>query len=61
MSTAVLLEILLGVLLTISALVTVAVLWRGRRRPLSPAVLERPLPDRPPPPGPRQRDLAGRR
>ncbi|WP_371778725.1 hypothetical protein [Streptosporangium subroseum] len=59
MSTTVLLEILLGVLLTISAIVTVAVLWPGRPRP--PSTLEPPPPCRPPLTDTRPRSAAGRR
>lgn len=44
MSTTALLEILLGVLLTISAIATVAVLWPGGPWPRPPSTFEPPSP-----------------
>ncbi len=61
MSTAALLEILLGVLLTISAIATVAVLWPGRPGPRLPLPPEPPPPRRPPVTGMRRREVTGRR
>ncbi|ACZ83318.1 hypothetical protein [Streptosporangium roseum] len=60
MSTAALAELLLGVLLTISAIVTAAVLWPGRPRPRLPSAPEPPPPRRPPVTGGRRRNMAGR-
>ncbi|MFB9682170.1 hypothetical protein ACFFRH_42430 [Streptosporangium vulgare] len=59
MPTTALLEILLGVLLTISAIVTVAVLWPGRHRPRLPLPPEPPPPRRPPVTGTRRRGVTG--
>jgi hypothetical protein len=62
MSPAVLLEVLLGVLLTVSAIVTVAVLWPGGPPPpRPPSFLDPPLPCRPPAIGGRLRPGAERR
>lgn len=64
MSTAAFLEILLGVLLTISAIATVAVLWPGRPGPRRPLPLDpppSPPPCRPPVIGTRHRGVTGRR
>lgn len=61
MSTTALLEILLGVLLTISAIATVAVLWPGGPWPRPPSTFEPPSPCRPPLTGTRPRSAAGRR
>ncbi|MFF3442376.1 hypothetical protein [Streptosporangium sp. NPDC002721] len=61
MSTTALLEILLGVLLTISAIATVAVLWPGRPRPRLPLPPDPPPTRRPPETGTRRPAPAGRR